>query len=316
VNDQDLPPAFRAADRYAVDRQQKYLRLVRIELVAIVAAAFVAELSWDTESYNIAGLVAAGALAVAAVARLVDRKLGREHRWLTARSAAERIKSQAWQFAAGGDDYPIEMDATAATNRFTDLVANVGGQPPATRAIPATSVTAEPPQGQVTDWMERTRQAPLTRRRRDYLDHRLADQRQWYAKKADVSGRRAQQWSAVVLGGEAAAVVLALAGGFRLIDVGWAGVTGSVAAAGLAWLQARRHGFLRDAYGATRIAADALARRAEQNTFTEDAWRAFVGEVETLFGREHQAWLTQHQTDPTSHQPDLASANPPLDDQP
>lgn len=287
MTDDDLPSLYRSADAKAEHQQDRYFRFQAIELISLIASAIGIELGWETDDYDLAALLGAVFVALALAMRLAARRKDHEGRWHRTRATAEEAKSLAWQYAVAGGRFSLDADGhsmdaplRAALDR---LVAAGDIDPP----------PAEQPQ--VTPWMTRSRASATAERQTLYLRHRLIDQQSYYRRRATKSGRSAQRWTTIVTLGEAAALVMAFAAGLRIIDPNWSGILAAVAAAALAWHQAKRYAFLAGSYRAAEQQVDDLVKRSKETTFDESGWSRFVAEAEDVFSREHGLWLSRHE---------------------
>src|SRR5687767_10533496 len=136
---------------------------------------------------------------------------------------------------------------------------------------------------------------PVSQRKSAYVQSRLADQRLWYAAKAEYNSRRAKMLFSLVIGCHALALVAAIAnvrwpeGRFNLT-----GVFAALASALIAWTQLKKYEEQANVYGLT---AQELRSIEEQGRHadTEDAFARFVEEAEGAITRENAIWLAKRE---------------------
>ena len=278
----DFPGSYIAADAASLDGQRRFITSTRIQLILLVIASAAGAFSWTVNrTWDGAALLAGVAFLAAAVLRTILIR-GRPHRaWYDGRAAAESIKTLAWKYTVAGDPFlSTNEDSEEVFRRLSnDVLASFG-----TLGASVASASNEP-----TDGMRALRSAPLVERRTAYEKHRIADQQDWYERKADWNKQRARFWGALMLTLQIAAAVGAFLKGFGVFDIDLFGIAGAAAASAAAWLETKQHHVVARAY---RVAAqeltaiDALIPRQE----TEEAWGRFVAEAEEAISREHTMW--------------------------
>jgi hypothetical protein len=160
------------------------------------------------------------------------------------------------------------------------------------RATSALRVVPAAGDHEVTHWMQNLRQAPLDKRRDIYLESRIVDQIDWYRASADRHDRQARRWSQLTLVAQAVGAAAATLRVSGTLDVDLLGVAAAAAAAGAAWLEARDHGGLAEAY-ATTVHELALVRDELPRELDEQKWAMFVADAEAAISREHTSWLAR-----------------------
>lgn len=287
MKDEDLPVLYRAADRKAAGEQKKFLRLQRTELVALVAAAALAEPSWESGGLNVSALTSVAFLVGAIATRIYSASTHPERVWYDARAVAESTKTLAWQYAIGGEAFPL--GDPESKDRFLSRIRELA------KRFPALDVPAGAnPDAQVTPAIEALRNSGLSHRRTAYRDDRVLDQQGWYSRKADFNRTRARQWGRALLASEVLAAGLGLLRGLGLFDVDWSGLLAALAAAVLAWRQTKQHENLAESYAVTSHDVAALASKLDAPT-TEEQWATVVHDSEAAFSREHTVWLARRQ---------------------
>jgi len=281
-----LPALFHAVDQSSAECQRRFLLALRVELVALSAAALVAQI--PARELGGAGPVLALALFVVALAVRVSGVEQRAQReWYDARAAAESIKSSSWQFAVGGEAY--RRDDPEADARFRSHLREILTQLPHLD-IP----TGSPSECGATSEMQTLRSGGLAERADAYLRCRIDDQLEWYSTNAIKNKRRSRRWWVITVVVEAAAVGLGLARVIARFDVDWLGVLAAVAASLAAWQQAKRYTELSESYSVASHDVG-LIRSALDRSVSEGDWAQFVHDAEAAFSREHTLWLARRQ---------------------
>jgi SMODS and SLOG-associating 2TM effector domain 3/SMODS and SLOG-associating 2TM effector domain 1 len=292
------PALFEAADEVAATSQRTFLRALRTELAALVAAALLGQL--PARSLGGVGPVAALAcFVVALVIRLSRIEDNTQRRWYDARAAAESVKSASWQFAVGGEAYRTD-DPAAATrfqgdlHRYLNQLQHLD--------VPAGALS----EAGVTHEMLALRRRPLAERAETYRRGRVDDQQDWYAANARRNRLRARRWWLATSGVEAGAIALGLTRVIVQFNVDWLGFAATVAAALAAWQQAKRYTELSESYAVTSHEVglirssldlrDPVDLRSPPNpVLSEHTWSQFVHDAEAAFSREHTLWLARRQ---------------------
>jgi hypothetical protein len=278
----EFPETFVTTDAASLTGQQRFIRSTRIQLLLLVVASAAGAFSWRVNrTWDGAALLAGVAFLAAAVLRTILIR-GRPHRaWYDGRAAAESIKTLAWKYSVGGDPFlSTNVDSDDVFRRLSsDVLASFG-----TLGAPSASASNEP-----TDSMEALRSAPLLERRSAYAMHRIADQQNWYERKAYWNKRRARFWGALMLLLQVAAAVGAFLKGFGVFEIDLFGIAGAAAASAAAWLETKQHHVVARAY---RVAAQELSAIADliPQQETEGEWARFVAEAEEAISREHTMW--------------------------
>ena len=278
----DFPASYIAADAASLEGQRRFISSTRIQLLLLVVASAAGAFSWRVNrTWDGAALLAGVAFLAAAVLRTILIR-GRPHRaWYDGRAAAESIKTLAWKYSVAGDPFlSTNADSDDVFRRLSsDVLASFS-----TLGVSPASASKEP-----TESMRALRGAPLVERRDAYETHRIADQQNWYERKADWNKQRARFWGALMLVLQVAAAVGAFLKGFGVFDIDLFGIAGAAAASAAAWLETKQHHVVARAYrvAAQELAAiDALIPQQE----TEEAWGRFVAEAEEAISREHTMW--------------------------
>ena len=314
IRESDLPPAFQAADRWAIKFQHHHVRFLKAHVLLGVVGASAAQLA-----FSLSGTMGfAGALALCVLALLVTRVLVQqrprwERIWCRSRAAAEQVRSLSWSYMMAVDpmaDRGVPPAAPAAVRAELERVirrvreewmqaAGAVGESPATGA-------------EVTGRMDEIRRCPYPAKVRLYLEGRVKDQIQWYQGKAGFSRTRRRVFHTIAIlcelaaAGIAIALLVALAkppasqaeletAVKYLLTFIWPCLTGAAAASG--WSSFRRYAELAVTYQRTSEQLEALRRDLEALTAdtgpNREAFARHVRDCEELLTRENAIWFSR-----------------------
>jgi SMODS and SLOG-associating 2TM effector domain 1/Protein of unknown function (DUF4231) len=237
------------------------------------------------------------AAAFAAVTPVLGQDIlavGREAGWIRARATAEAIKSECFRYAARAGDYA----SPNATNVFVANRTKLGAVAAAVGLTqvpdPAQNDPRRPFQPMDADW---------------YLEHRLREQRTYYAHRQQthetaITQLRYASLAAAVL----AAVVGAASGVFDLPSLAvWIGALTTVGGMIVSYGLMERRQYLAASFGAM---ATALGRVEDRYNAGGIAVATLVEETEQLLTGEHLAW-SERMTKTIPAPPVVAPPTPP-----
>jgi hypothetical protein len=285
VAESEFPPLYTAADRNSRDGQRRYLNATRLRLAMLVLAAAFGLFTWRTAGGDVAGIGAAVAFVVALLAELYLLQARPDRLWYDGRAVAESAKTLTWRYLVGGSPFGRqEVSDREAERLLLERFRQIAGDLRGAHLVPVSDMA-----DQLGPGLRRVRGLPLEERRTLYRRERIGDQQGWYARSARHNERRATQWSLVLAGLEA----LGLAGGVLkatgVVGIDLLGLAGAVVAAGAAWVNAKQHQTLANAYA---VAAHELATISGQVDWadSEPEWAHFVDQAEEAISREHILW--------------------------
>lgn len=285
ISESDLPALHRAANTRSLAGQKQALRLTKLRLGAVVAAAAGGAATWDVGRHHDVRLAAwiafvafltAGACEIALAIRRPDRV------WYEGRAAAESVKTLTWRYMMRAESY--ETEARHVDQRFVREIIEVLDNLATIAAPPA-----GPTDGQITTKMRDVRGLAFNDPRHVYLERRIREQQAWYSNKATSNATLGRYWidASVLL--EVAGMIGAALKAVDVIDFDFLGIFATAAAAAGAWAQAKQYQNLSTAYGVTSQELAAIASEIEVLT-DESMWALFVAEAEEAISREHTLW--------------------------
>jgi hypothetical protein len=285
VAESRFPPLYLAADRNSLDGQRRFLNATRLRLAMLVVAAGFGMFTWRRAGGDLAGIGAAVAFVVALLAELYLLQARPDRLWYDGRAVAESAKTLTWRYLVGGDPFGLDQVSEREAerlllDRFRQITRDLRG---------AHLVPVSGDGDQLDPALREVRALPLDRRRELYRRERIDGQQAWYARSARWNERRATQWSLVLTSLEA----LGLAGGVLkatgVVDVDLLGFGGALVAAGAAWVQAKQHQNLANAYGVASQELSAISGQVDWSASERD-WAHFVDQAEEAISREHTLW--------------------------
>lgn len=282
---EDYPALFLDADAASNLHQKKFLRLIRGEYFALIAAA-VFSMSFLN---GVLFYLLYAAVFFVGLTLLISRAQSKpEQWWYRCRALAESVKTLTWRYMMHATPF-AGADTEAKRNFRTELHEMFRENMETAKQI----TNDWSGNNQITKAMEAVRSMSRGQRMAHYLTHRVDEQRSWYNRKSKSNRDSAARWvwvsgAAYVL---AACMVLS-----RIALPEWEYWPIEplivVAASVVGWMQIKKFNELAAAYtvaaheiGMIRPKADDVKSDAE---FSE-----FVNDAEKAFSREHTLWIAR-----------------------
>jgi len=289
MNTSDYPALYISADAASLVGQATYVRLVKWDLILVVAAAGLGAISplLTDDSAQIVAAVIAALLLVAVLLRFATRTLRPDREWFDGRAVAESVKSLSWRYMMRVEPYDVP-DADADHLFLRHLREILEERKEFRQQLGGLAGDA----AQITARMREVRALPLAGRKGVYVKERVMDQVNWYTGKTQANRRSAGMWFWIGLAGLALALLWAV---MRVVSLGSLNLIGffsSVAASVTAWTQLRRYDELSKSYG---LAAQELmiARGLVEGASDEAAFTEAVKDAEGAISREHTMWVAR-----------------------
>lgn len=287
----DLPGFFVASDRASQLGQRQRVKtlavILMLTVLAAISALFTAKLT--SKHIEIGGVISGIAFLAAISCSVYLLQMRPERNWYEGRAGAESARTLAWLYAVGGNPFSVTCDNPDAEliDRLDDIARQLGH-------VGHLGLSPEGTGPQITDRMRAVRASSLAERKSVYLAGRLNAQAEWYSKKAEWNTRRENLWVRATLALQGLGLVIAIASAFGMLDFDLLGLVAAAAAATSAWLEAKDHGTLAEAY---RITAWDLSLARERAIMMKDSseedWSGFVETAELAISREHTLWLAR-----------------------
>jgi hypothetical protein len=269
----EYPAFYQAASSVSKTGQDRYMRAVRIRLVALVLAAVGGALSWTLGSVDVLAWLALVAFTVSLGVEIYMLAAQPDQLWYEGRAAAESVKTLSWRYAVCGDPFNSDLSEGAAAERFRSQVNMI------TEDLHQISI---PPIGGVESLIPSTltqmRLASFKERRYAYCVDRIEDQVYWYATNAQKYNRRLHQFLLATIVFESLGMIGAALRLTGLIEFDLLGVLAVVTAGLASWAQTRQYGSISRAYA---IAShELISIKSELEYQRESEWSRFVDAAE------------------------------------
>ncbi len=272
-----MPALHDAANAASTRAQRQYLRLITLNLAALLVGAGVP-----------VPAIAAIALVAALLITLLTQNKSYERTWYGGRAIAESVKTMAWRYMTRAEPFQHADDAKADElflKRLAQILESV-----ANLDVRLTAVSGA---DQITTHMRKVRALPLAERRDYYDECRIRDQQKWYSEKSALSERAERRFFTVMWISNGLAVAAAV--GMVVwpdLTLNATGFFSTAAAVFFAWLQVKRHQEIAQSYA---IAAQELSivRAKASRVTTEPQFAAFVADAENAVSREHTLWTAR-----------------------
>lgn len=287
LRNEDLSPAFHAADRSSLQSQERFLCAVRIRLIGLVLAGAFGLGTWKTSGTTAdwAGVLAATSFLVTVFVEIYLLRSRPDRAWYEGRAAAESIKTLCWRYSVGAEPFRINVQPGPQIEAlFLKQVESVIG---ILKHITVAAPAAAGPQ--ITAGMRLVREKPLADRKLDYETGRVVDQQTWYQRKALQNSQSALRWGVLVVLLEIAGVCAAIIKAVGLLEGDFLIFAGVLVATGATWLETKQYQNLATAYTVASLELASVRTKIAWQESEED-WAAFVNDAEQAFSREHTLW--------------------------
>lgn len=284
-----MPALYNAASALSQNSQTTYLRLIRWEYSLLVLASVLSlDLSKDPLYYI--AYAAVFALSLGALIWRTSKKP--EQSWYKGRALAESIKTSCWRYCMCAEPFGI---AENKAQRRADFRNHLRQILQANRHIGDSIPPDSAAEDQVTSSMEGVRDLPLEDKKEYYKNHRIRDQRTWYAAKAGSNRKASNRWMA---GGIIAYFVAILLSLTRIAYPNWSiwpiEPVIVIASSIIGWTQVKKFNELASSYTLTAHEIGLIQSRLDEIS-DEHEFSEFVNEAEQAFSREHTQWVARQQ---------------------
>lgn len=286
----EYPALYQTASDLSAGSQSTFLWLIRTEyLLLLLAAVFSMDLSKKPAFYGVYACV-----FIFSLGTLIARSwLKPEQDWYRGRALAESIKTSCWRYCMRAEPFGDHADVAVPRAEFRNhLLAILRANRHIGDKMPPDSAARD----QVTQSMEATRALPLDDRKAFYEQHRIVEQRAWYARKAGANRKASRRWVAAAIGTYVVAVALVI---FRIAFPQrelWPIEPLIVAASSIiGWTQVKRFNELASSYTLTAHEIGIVKGELDE-VDTDEKLSVFINDAEQAFSREHTQWVARQQT--------------------
>ncbi len=285
-----LPTLFVDSDTGAKKAEKRLLALTAVLLIGSIAAATFGVFSLEHRGRDYAAIGSLAGLGLSLLATLGLALDNPKKRWYDLRALAESVKSLGVLYAvAGGDFARDERGDREAREDFAARLAELREQ----FGSELKEITKSPLA--ITDAMQGLREQPLKVRRAAYHDHRLREQKGWYARRSGDHSRAGTKWLLTSGTAQAAGFFLAALRLFEVVRVDLSGIAATAAVAAAAWLRTNDHAGIAEAYRQTAHELGEIEASID-DAADEAEWATWVLSAETAMSREHTSWLARRRT--------------------
>ncbi|KAA5597308.1 DUF4231 domain-containing protein [Blastochloris sulfoviridis] len=284
----DYPALFLCADEASNRYQAHFLRLVQGEYATLFLAS-IFSMSFLTGTWY---YVCYAFVFIAGLVVLLTRALRKpEQDWYRCRALAESVKTLTWRYVMRAAPFgDLAESGHQAQAEFRNQLHSVFAE---NRATAEKIVSDWSGNDQITDRMQQIRLMSLSDRIKYYINNRIDEQREWYARKAIINRRGASFWVTASSIAYVLATALVIT---RIAAPDWPYWPIEplivVAASVVGWMQIRKFNELCAAYTVTAHEIGLIKMRTEA-TCSEEDFSQFVNDAEKAFSREHTLWIAR-----------------------
>jgi hypothetical protein len=211
-----------------------------------------------------------------------------QNSWFTSRTIAEMIKRESWLYMLAVDPYSTQGDREAklAFKKFLRQIVE-------SETLPWADLTISLEGSQITGKMDEERNTDLDKQKEFYVQHRLDDQRAWYAGKAESYRMNESRLSVLMWFFLALGVVFAFINIIATdLPIDAVGVATTASAAVLSWIGAKSYRELAQSYSIVAHELVCIEEDAKEIKTAEEL-RNLVLDAEETMGQEHKLWKTK-----------------------
>lgn len=289
--DRDFPNYYLAGDRVSLRAQSTYTNYVKWDLILMIVASALSVYNYQTENsktiiYVISGIL----LLIATILSLVIKNKKYEDIWYRGRALAESCKTLTWRYITCSEYFEYEMDEIIANKRFTDRIKEIKNEFNDLNGDIDARLIALPI---ITDEMLRVRRLSISDRKLYYLEHRIDNQINWYANKAEINKSKYEGWFWTVIVSQILALIsIGFLVKFPMSNFNLVGLFSTFAASCFSWLQLKKYQENKEAY-TTATSELNLIKQEANDIHLESAFSKFVLDSENAMSREHTMWIAQ-----------------------
>jgi hypothetical protein len=282
----DFPALYASADKASSHAQKLLLLLSRINNLLLIFSATLAFASYESRLYAVlCALVLIASLALAIYGRYNDLQA----QWYQCRALAESIKTASWRFVMNADPFSI-ADESLSLEKFRNLLNELLRE---NRSIGGYLSDETNQREEVTSAMLQIRRDVYENKQQLYLETRIEDQKNWYAKKSRANRKASKMWFMLLCLSYGCAIVLSLLqiaypdSNYFPVDIFVV-----VASCIISWTQLKRFDELASAYSLTSHEIGIIKSRFS-SVNSADVLSNFVSDAENAFSREHTQWAAR-----------------------
>jgi len=291
MEEKHFPGLYQASDKASLTAQSTYKNIIAYDLITMIIAAALAIYNYQsTDPKLLVYVVSCFFLLAGLVMTVIVKTKKYEDIWYQGRALAESCKTLTWRFITCSESFEVDMNIENAKAALVKRLKELGNEfKELNNNLNAKTLTLP----NISDEMLKVRNLNMQQRKEYYIQHRIEDQKKWYATKAEFNKSKYNLWFFTIIVAQA----IALACAIYLIknpDSNWnfVGLFTTISACALSWLQLKQHQELKQAYTTAAQELNFILESASLVT-SETKLSEFVLDSENAISREHTLWLAQ-----------------------
>ncbi len=281
------PALFESADKASMTSQDRFLRLTILHALVLLVGTLLSINVVPTKEYS---LIVAVFYILALVFSYILGKNRYEKNWYNGRAIAESIKTSTWKYCMRSAPYGDDVSTQVPNSNFRNMLSQIIRD---NKELGKVVLDHQNTDEQITSSMKNIRKMSLEDRKSYYLEHRIDEQRQWYATKASYNNKMHGRWFFSLMLAQGSALFCVL---LRIAYPEWQYWPTDVLALGAAfiisWTQIKRYNELSSSYSLTAQEIG-IVREGIESVDTEEQFSEFVVGAEMAFSREHTQWIAR-----------------------
>jgi len=288
----DFPNYSQAASTGAVTAQNKYFKLVGIDLVSMIIASALSIYNYQAEEskqwfYVISGLLLLGSIVLTFLLKIKKY----EEIWFHGRAMAEECKTLSWLYICRSKPFETE-DAQTAQRAFRSAIVNIADRHrDLVKSLDPQIISRK----LITPRMEEIRAMSLLERKDYYRKNRIESQILWYTEKAGYNMNKYNFWFWIIFFSQATSVISIIILIVRpSFEWNLVALFTTISATALSWLQTKKHQELSHSYLAAVDQLNVILYDIDDLN-TEEEFSNFVLKSEGAISLEHNLWISRRQ---------------------
>jgi hypothetical protein len=289
-----FPGLYQASNQASLLAQKTYKNIIGYDLITMIVASALAIYNYQSTDPKLAVYIISGFfLLTGLVLTIIVKSKKYEDVWYQGRALAESCKTLTWRFITCSESFEVDKNLEEAKTSFVKRLKELGAEFKELNSnLNAKTLTLP----NISNEMLNVRNSTMQQRKEYYIQHRIEDQKKWYATKAEFNKGKYNLWFIIIIAVQAVALMCAI----YLItnpESNWnfVGLFTTISACGLSWLQLKQHQELKQAYTTAAQELNFILDDASK-VDTEAKLSKFILDSENAISREHTLWLAQKRT--------------------
>jgi len=283
------PALYKSADCASIDAQGTYLKVIKTHIFLLVLGAGLAINPLPTTEYSLFNafiFLCALGLSILIAAKKYEKI------WYSARAVAESVKTATWRYMMKAEPFGDTEKKKEVNSIFRNVLNEILQTNNQLGELLGGEVSSEE---QITEKMEEIRSHDLDGRKAIYLEHRIDEQRKWYALKSSENKQNGTNYFYFLVVLQALAIACVL---LRIAYPEWSVWPTDVFVVGaggvVTWIQLKRFQEIATAYGLTAHEIGIIRGKLEESE-SDNEFSGFIRDAENVFSREHTQWAAKHE---------------------